>query len=84
MTLGKSDLFLKVLFSFWCNFKAKGDIILHFGVNKTIQGIIFINFIIFFFDENDPLNRFLGLIVLRAKFWKKIILICQNRTSWQP
>jgi hypothetical protein len=26
-----------------CNYKAKGDIILHFGANKTIQGIIFIN-----------------------------------------
>jgi hypothetical protein len=24
-------------------YKAKGDIILHFGANKTIQGIIFIN-----------------------------------------
>jgi hypothetical protein len=31
-------LFPKFLFSFWCNFKAKGDIILQFGVNKTIQG----------------------------------------------
>jgi hypothetical protein len=26
-----------------CNYKAKGNIILHFGANKTIQGIIFIN-----------------------------------------
>jgi hypothetical protein len=30
--------FFKVLFSFWCNFKAKGNIILHFGVDKMIQG----------------------------------------------
>jgi hypothetical protein len=35
--------FFKVFFSYMCNYKAKGNIILHFGANKTIQGIIFIN-----------------------------------------
>jgi hypothetical protein len=34
--------FFKVFFSYMCNYKAKGDIILHFGANKTMQGIIFI------------------------------------------
>jgi hypothetical protein len=33
----------RLFFSYMCNYKAKGDIILHFGANKTIQGIIFIN-----------------------------------------
>jgi hypothetical protein len=52
------------LFSFWCNFKAKGDNILHFGVNKTIQGIIFIKQIFFFRNICFALNR---TVVLRAK-----------------
>jgi hypothetical protein len=39
----KKRPFFKVFFSYMCNYKAKGDIILHFGANKTIQGIIFIN-----------------------------------------
>jgi hypothetical protein len=56
---------------------AKGDIILHFGVNKTIQGIIFIKKNMYFWP-------FKIVVVLRAKFRQKIILICQIRTSWQP
>jgi hypothetical protein len=39
----KKQPFFKVFSPTMCNYKAKGDIILHFGANKTIQGIIFIN-----------------------------------------
>jgi hypothetical protein len=69
--------FSKFLFSFWCNFKAKGDIILHFGMDKTIQGS---------FSSKKQKHILLALnhtVILRAKFQPKITQIRQNSTCWQ-
>jgi hypothetical protein len=71
-----------------CNYKAKGDIILHFGANKTIQGIIqgiiFINLKKKTKKKNNWVKKHIFLALnLRAKFRPKIGKIRQNRTGWQ-
>jgi hypothetical protein len=71
----KKRPFFKVFFSYMCNYEA--------SIKKKKKKNLNLNFIFFFWGEKTYFLALNRTVVLRTKFRSKIVLIRQNRTSWQ-